>query len=45
MIARDKCGYADAYKGMREPTCGCLACWGKWLELQVERTKSKSFIL
>ena len=22
----EKCGYADKYKGIRKPTCGCRTC-------------------
>lgn len=25
-----KCKYADKYKAMREPKCGCVECWIKW---------------
>ena len=29
-----KCSYADKYKAMRKPTCGCLECERKWKEKQ-----------
>lgn len=31
-VWRQKCGYADKYKAISKPTCGCQACWNKWVE-------------
>ena len=31
-----KCRHAEAYLGMREPRCGCAACWIKYLARRVE---------
>lgn len=30
----EKCSYADQYKGLIEPKCGCDACWQKWCDVQ-----------
>jgi len=27
---KTKCGYADKYKAIRAPKCGCKACQDKW---------------
>ena len=27
---KDKCSYADKYKAMKPPTCGCKLCNEKW---------------
>ena len=27
---KTKCDYADKYKGIRKPTCGCEVCELKW---------------
>lgn len=29
-ITKEKCGYADKYKAVRKPTCGCRVCNDKW---------------
>lgn len=31
-ITKEKCSYADKYKAIRKPTCGCRACNEKWNE-------------
>jgi hypothetical protein len=31
-MKREKCSYADKYKAMRAPTCGCITCEKKWAE-------------
>jgi hypothetical protein len=42
-----KCGYADKYKGVRRPTCGCQTCELKYEEVQKTRVtkvaKEKGF--
>lgn len=30
LITREKCPYADKYKGIRKPTCCCRACMKIW---------------
>lgn len=30
MGQRDKCSYADKYKAIRPPRCGCKVCEKKW---------------
>lgn len=29
-LPKTKCAYADKYKSVRKPTCGCKACNEKW---------------
>lgn len=29
---REKCSYADKYKGIKEPKCNCRTCWKIYLE-------------
>lgn len=36
-ITREKCTYADKYKGIVMPTCGCRMCWDRWREQQLSR--------
>lgn len=26
----ENCGHSAEYKAIRQPTCGCRACWTKW---------------
>lgn len=41
-----KCSYADQYKGLIEPKCGCAACWKIYLKNirngVIENPKAKS---
>lgn len=34
MPQREKCSYADKYKAIRKPTCGCKSCEQKWWQKQ-----------
>jgi hypothetical protein len=36
-ITREKCTYADKYKSIVMPTCGCRMCWDRWREQQLSR--------
>lgn len=36
-----KCSYADKYKGIKEPTCGCLTCENIFLKKQNEQKDIK----
>lgn len=29
-MVKYKCSYADKYKAIRKPTCGCKVCEDKW---------------
>lgn len=29
-MKKEKCSYANKYKAIRPPTCGCQHCWVKW---------------
>lgn len=31
---RKRCPYAEKYKGIRKPSCGCEACAKKWIQTQ-----------
>lgn len=32
-MKRLKCSYADKYKAIYPPRCGCETCWNKWLSI------------
>lgn len=39
---RERCLYAELYKGLREPKCGCLACWRKWVDSSVKTAATEA---
>lgn len=41
MGERLKCRYADKYQATREPKCGCVTCWVKWLNARIDRLENK----
>jgi hypothetical protein len=38
---RERCSYADKYKAIREPQCGCKACERKWALAQIKKERKK----
>lgn len=39
---REKCGYADQYKALAKPTCGCRVCGEKWANRSLLRLPALS---
>ena len=35
LLTRETCSYADQYKALRRPTCGCRTCWSKWQQIEL----------
>ena len=35
MSINAKCSYADLYKAIHRPTCGCMECMDKWVAKNV----------
>lgn len=36
LVDKLKCSYAERYMGVREPKCGCAACWIKYLDYRFD---------